>query len=484
MLRLGTMQLAPLAQMPQVSIASRDIGLLQRIAANLNVAADLAHADLFILVPTSQRLEVVIAAHARPSTAQSLYPRRLTSETITLTPESAVARCLQRHRPALGAPGQLVHGIPLDQRAAPLRAGDGRVIAVLDMHKSAHYRRPPRRSNPVLAGAAAVLARMLFANAVDECTMIAIIHSGDGIVVRDERGAIIHADARAQAILRKVGASEPLIGQRLDERTLPGAVVIKTQKLRTHLETEFEIGESALIKRSIPLLEGGRELGRLSVICDVTDLRRRQRAAQIKSAVVQEIHHRVKNNLQTIASLLRLQLRRADSDLTRDALQESVGRILSIATVHDFLAREGTEAVDLHDLCQRILEAAVASNPRVAISMQVTGPHLLLPAAKATPVAMAVNELAVNAAKHAFPGRTRGRVTLELAQEKDTVTIVVADDGAGLPPGFSVERHGNLGLQIVTTLVTQDLGGKFHLGGREGTTARIELPGVVEGNDD
>ena len=473
------MPLAALGETRGVDLAPRDISLLERIAAHLGIAADLAHADLFILVPAGPE-QVVVAAHAQPATAQTLYPRRRTGEVLALEPDSAPRRCLRRRRAALGLPGRLVRGIPLDQRAAPLRNAQRRLIAVLDMHKSAHYRRPPRRSSPLLATAAGVLARMLFADAVDQRTMLAILHSGDGIVVRDERGTIIFADARAQAIMRKVGVQGSLIGTRLDERTLPGAVVIKTQKLRTHTETEFEIGDSAIIKRSIPLVDAGRDRGRLSVICDVTELRVRQRQSQIKSAVVQEIHHRVKNNLQTIASLLRLQLRRADSDITRDALQESVGRILSIATVHDFLAREGTEAVDLKDLSGRILEAALGTNPRVAIRGQVAGPHILLPASQATPVAMAINELAANAAKHAFRGRERGEVQLTLAQQPGLIRIELADDGVGLPPGFSLERDANLGLQIVATLVSQDLGGKFSLETAGGTLARIELPAPAE----
>jgi len=475
------MQIASLGQMPGITLSAADLQLLQRVAHNLGIVADLAHADLFILAPTNRPEEAVIAAHAQPATAQSLYPRSRTGELLALEPDSAVARCLARRRAALGLPGRLVRGIPLDERAAPMRAPDGRLVAVLDLHKSAHYRRAAaRRSSPVLARAAAALAHMLFADTIDQRTMLSIIHSGDGIVVRDERGAIIFTDPRAQAIFRKVGVQGSVLGQRLDERTLPGAVVLKTQRFRTHTETEFEIGEASIIKRSIPLSERGRDIGRLSVICDVTDLRRRQRQSQIKSAVVQEIHHRVKNNLQTIASLLRLQLRRADSDITRDALQESVNRILSIATVHDFLAHEGTEAVDLKSLSERIVETAATSNPRTAVSAQVWGPNILVPASQATPVAMVINELALNAAKHAFRGRAHGQITLTIAQEPGHIRLVLADDGVGLPAGFSLERDSNLGLQIVTTLVTQDLKGTFTLSDAGGTTARVELPTALE----
>ncbi len=477
------MPLRDLSRFPALDLTAKDAGLLQRIAGNLGIAADLAHADLFIMSPTGPG-EALILAHGRPSTAQSLYIRQRSGELVTLDEDAAFSRCLRRRRAALGLPGRLVRGIPLDERAAPMRNAEGRIIAVLDMHKSAHYRRPPRRSNPVLTAAATALARTLFFDAIDRQTALAILHSGDGIVVRDERGTIVFADARAQAIMRKVGVSQGLVGRRLEEQSLPGAVVLKTQKLRTHTEIELEIGESAIIKRSIPLGQTGRDL-RLSVVCDVTELRVRQRQSQIKSAVVQEIHHRVKNNLQTIASLLRLQSRRADSAITRDALQESVGRILSIATVHDFLAREGTEAVDLKDLSQRILESAAVTYPRVPIRAQVNGPNLLLPASQATPAAMVINELAANAVKHAFRGREQGRVELTLAQEPGLIKIELADDGTGLPAGFSLERHGNLGLQIVTTLVTEDLKGKFSLAAAPGggTVARIELPDKLEDSD-
>jgi two-component sensor histidine kinase len=322
-----------------------------------------------------------------------------------------------------------------------------------------------------------VLTTMLFADTIDATSMEKLIHAGDGIVIYDASGSIAYADARARAIYRTLGL-RGVVGSQLDERQLPGAAVLTTHRFRIHSEFEIQIKDAVVIKRMIPLTGAGGDLGQIAVICDVTDLRRRERQRLVTAAVVQEIHHRVKNNLQTIASLLRLQLRRSSSELTKRALRESVNRILSIATVHDFLSREGTETVDVKELGSSLLHAAFNNipEPSVRVSARVTGPHITIRASQATPLALALNELALNAAEHAFRGRDAGDVALDIRREGERLVLEMQDNGVGLPPNFSLDVSPNLGLQIVRTLVMQDLKGSFEMGSDNGTWARISVP--------
>jgi two-component sensor histidine kinase len=456
-------------------LSPSDRRLLERAAGDLKVAADLAHADLLILCPTEKPGQLVVVAHGQPSTAHSLYPRSRRGDVVAVDRSSAVSRSLKRGRPAREMEGLLVAGVPVEERVTPMRNRDGRLMGVLDMHRSAYYRRPARRRNPVLRDAAASLSTMLFADTIDPASMEKLIHAGDGIVVYDKTGAIAYADARARAIYRKLGLRK-VVGARLDERKLPGAAVLKTNRFRIHSELEIQVQDAVIIKRVIPLGEAGREREQLAVICDVTDLRRRERQRLVKAAVVQEIHHRVKNNLQTIASLLRLQLRRASGEVTKRALRESVNRILSIATVHDFLSREGTEAVDVKELGASLLHSVLNSHGAASVRVQVSGAHVSIGAAQATPLALAVNELALNAVEHAFRGRATGQVSLNLWREGDALVLEVRDNGVGLPAPFSLDASPNLGLQIVRTLVTQDLKGRFEMGSDNGTWARITVP--------
>jgi len=457
------------------ALAPADRRLLERAASDLKVTADLAHADLLILCPTETPGRLIVAAHGRPSTAHSLYPRSRSGDVIVAPRDSAVGRSLKRGRPAREAEGLLVGGVPVEERVTPLRNRDGHLIAVLDMHRSAYYRRPARRRNQVLREAAAVLSTMLFADTIDAASMEKLIHAGDGIVIYDRSGSIVYADGRARAIYRKLGVRKAM-GTRLDERRLPGAVVLKTHRFRIHQELEIQVRDAVVIKRVIPLAEAGQDRGQVAVICDVTDLRRRERQRLVTAAVIQEIHHRVKNNLQTIASLLRLQLRRASSEVTKRALRESVNRILSIATVHDFLSREGTEAVDVKELGASILQAALNHPTGVTVQSEVSGPHTSIAAARATPLALALNELAANAVEHAFRGRASGLVSLSLSREGDNLVLELRDNGVGLPAGFALDSSSSLGLQIVRTLVSEDLKGRFEMGSDNGTWARISAP--------
>jgi two-component sensor histidine kinase len=449
--------------------------LLERAASDLKVAADLAHADLLILCPTDTAGRLIVAAHGRPATAHSLYQRSRSGDVIVAQRASAIWRSLKRGRPAREADGLLVGGVPVEERVTPLRNRQGRLIAVLDMHRSAYYRRPARRRNPVLRDAAAVLSTMLFADTIDAASMEKLIHAGDGIVIYDRSGSIIYADGRARAIYRKLGVRRA-VGARLDERRLPGAVMLKTHRFRIHQELEIQVQDAVIIKRVIPLVEAAQERGQLAVICDVTDLRRRERQRLVTAAVVQELHHRVKNNLQTIASLLRLQLRRAASEATKRALRESVNRILSIATVHDFLSRDGTEAVDIKDLGASILQAALNHPTGIQVQSEVSGPHISIEAAQAMPLALALNELAANAVEHAFRGRPSGVVSLNVARQGEDLLLELRDNGVGLPAGFALDTSPSLGLQIVRTLVTEDLKGRFEMGSDNGTWARISAP--------
>ncbi|UCH34196.1 MAG: sensor histidine kinase [Armatimonadota bacterium] len=452
-----------------------DRRLLERAASDLKVAADLAHADLLILCPTEKPGQLVVVAHGRPSTAHSLYPRSRSGDLVGAERNSPVWRSLKRGRPARGAEGLLVGGVPVEERVTPMRNREGHLIALLDMHRSAYYRRTARRRDDVLREAAAILSTMLFADTIDPTSMEKLIHAGDGIVVYDAAGRITYADARARAIYRKLELRK-VLGEQLDERRLPGAVVLKRHQFRIHSELEIQVRDSVIIKRVIPLSPAGRNRGQVAVICDVTDLRRRERQRLVKAAVVQEIHHRVKNNLQTIASLLRLQVRRATSELTKRALRESVNRILSIATVHDFLSREGTEAVDVKELGESLLHSALNSNAVAHVEVRASGPHVLIRADQATPLALAVNELALNAVEHAFRGRDSGEVAIDVRRDGGDLVVEVRDNGVGLPADFSLDSSANLGLQIVQTLVTQDLRGRFAVGSEGGTWARISVP--------
>jgi GAF domain-containing protein len=194
------------------------------------------------------------------------------------------------------------------------------------------------------------------------------------------------------------------------------------------------------------------------------------------AAVVREMHHRIKNNLQTVAMLLRMQQGDGNGGCAADALNAGIGRILAIASVHEVLSRQGFALVDLRQVAERIVRLTSQSmlRPDLKVEITVEGESLLLPSRPATSLALAINELLQNALEHAFEGRGEGRVRILLSRAPEDTLVEIQDDGVGLAGG---EPPQHLGLEIVRTLVREDLCGKLTFqSGPEGTRAMIRIP--------
>jgi two-component sensor histidine kinase len=199
---------------------------------------------------------------------------------------------------------------------------------------------------------------------------------------------------------------------------------------------------------------------------NATEAVQKQRELNVKAAIIQEVHHRVKNNLQNIAAILRIQARRVSSDEARQALNDAVNRVLSMAVIHEFLSHDEHRPINVKDVCQRIATqlTQVSGSPDQEIAIQVQGTNIRLPASQATPVALVINELLLNAVEHGLKGRPRGRIGITLDDLGDAVRIVIEDDGNGLPPDFDpAQQSASLGLHIVHTLVTDDLKGTLSM---------------------
>jgi two-component system, sensor histidine kinase PdtaS len=275
--------------------------------------------------------------------------------------------------------------------------------------------------------------------------------------------------------------------QRPDEETLSAVMAG-----RRPLDSEVGNDDATLIVRAIPLRPTGEHLGALVLLRDVTDLRRRDRELVTKDATIREVHHRVKNNLQTVAALLRLQARRMHAPEARAALEEAVRRVGSIAIVHETLSQTFDESVAFDEVADRLrlmVTEVGAHGSEVVTTRQ--GSFGMVPADTATPLAMVVTELLQNALEHAFPHRKQGDAPsgLSLGQGERSITltaqhmvgrlrVTVEDNGRGLPEGFDLDASTSLGLSIVRTLVESELEGILEMGPRPGGGTRVvvDLP--------
>jgi two-component sensor histidine kinase len=310
----------------------------------------------------------------------------------------------------------------------------------------------------------------------------------------DERGRVTYASPNALSVYRRLGWSGDLDGRvlaevtrelvpprrRPDEETLSAVL-----GGRAHLDTEVGDDRVSLIVRSVPLRSRGEAVGALVLVRDVTDLRRRDRELVTKDATIREIHHRVKNNLQTVAALLRLQARRIGSEEARGALEEAVRRVGSIAIVHETLSQEVLDEVAFDEIADRLgaMVTEVGAAPESHGPPPVVrreGSFGLLPNETATALAMVLTELLQNAVEHGYPadGARAGSITVAPERLAGRLRVTVDDDGVGLPEAFDLDTSVNLGLSIVRTLVESELGGLLELraGPGRGARAVVDVP--------
>ena len=224
-----------------------------------------------------------------------------------------------------------------------------------------------------------------------------------------------------------------------------------------------------------PHLFGEAEITLASTLANQTALAIENAQLVTNAAVVREMHHRIKNNLQTVAMLLRMQAGESADQATREALSTSINRILSIAAVHEALAQQGFQLVDVREVAERIARSVGQNllHPGQTVDIRVEGEPLVLPSRPATSLALVINELLQNALEHAFVGRPGGAVHIRLGHGPQADVVEVVDDGVGL----AADAPASLGLDIVKTLVREDLRGQLEFKtSAQGTQAVVRLP--------
>jgi two-component system, sensor histidine kinase PdtaS len=479
-----------------------DVEHLHRLAGDWQLVADLSFADLLMwarMGPASQppgaRDEYICVAHVRPTTAPTAYDDdqvgRIASgnDADHLIIAAAQGRIWREGDPVWYG------DTPSRHEAIPVRRRGGtEVIALVGRDTNLSTARSPSQLELNYLTTADDLAQM-----IADGTFPPVGHPGetttaprvgDGLIRLDAAGTVAYASPNALSAYRRLGARSHLEGEdlalltkRLCNDTLDGAEVnariLAALRGEGPPRKEIDARGASVLMRALPLLPAGVPIGALVLVRDITEVRRRDRALITKDATIREIHHRVKNNLQTVAALLRLQARRVGIPAARAALEESVRRVASIALVHETLSMSSDEAVEFDGIVDRVaFAAAEVAADEAKVTMRREGTFGILPAEVATPLVMVLNELLLNAAEHAFSPGSKGSVVVSVTRELHQITVVVTDDGAGLPEGFDPENAGRLGLQIVRTLVSGELRGSIDLRNApvRGTEAVVVFP--------
>jgi len=467
---------------------------LQLVVAEWQLLSDLGFADFLMWISLGETLErFLCVAQVRPTTSPTGHPDDMVGAEVAGVDHPQLRRAILEGRVCREEDPRWYHGVPVRRETIPVRF-DGGVIAVLSRETNLAVPRVPSPLEIAYLGSAADLCQMIADGTFPSAEPALDVHSspraGDGLIRVDPAGMVVFASPNALSAYHRMGHAADLVGTPLATLTRelisdPFDAKEISQLIRQAVDgtpsmrIEAEARGATVLFRALPLRPRGDPAGALVLVRDVTEIRRKDRALLSKDATIREIHHRVKNNLQTVAALLRLQARRTSAPEARQALEEAVRRVASIALVHETLSTSLDERVDIDQVVDRVIpmltEVAITET---SVAVRRSGSFGVLAAERATPLVMVLTELVQNALEHAFAPGQRGSVVISVDRSARYLDVVVADDGRGLPAGFSLERTDRLGLQIVRTLVDSELRGSLSLRRRErgGTEAVLRVP--------
>jgi len=488
----------------QCVLGKEDKAFLQGLAANLPILADLSRADL-LLCCRSATGRAVVVVQAMPHSVTPLYRESYVGRWATTADQSEVLRTLGGRGSGHRVHTVEIRGATVARQVFPVRGEKGQIIAALisDSYWLA-YERQLRRSK-VFQYALNDFRTTVLRGALKEASSLTPFGEHDGVMYVGADRRIHYMSGVASALYRILGYRDSLDGWRVNDlETVDHQMVTQALAEMHCLERRDEQYGRTWIRRALPVLAPrSARLGELAerifpgtplplepkgvfvLIHDATEALQAQREIELQMSLLREVHHRVKNNLQVIASLMRMQARRVEHEEARQVLQESINRVLSVAVVHEFLSQNAKGMINLQEVANRILAQMQQGliDPNKRISLRTKGPDIWLPSERATQCALVVNELVQNAIQHGMERREEGWVEVELVDRGDQVVIMVTDDGEGLPQGFDLTTNSNLGLRIVRSMVERDLRGTFELVSNHVTKAVIHFDKSILGGD-
>jgi two-component sensor histidine kinase len=463
--------MATLAELARhrTSLGRAQIAHLQRLVAEWGMLADFCFADLLLLAPVVDSDSWLVLGQIRPTTGQTMYRADWVGEVLAGADHPLVAEAWDTGEIVVGDMAQVPGSDRVRVAAIPVRH-DGAMLGVLTREWSPSVGRQPGELERTYLEVFERFARMIadgdFPFAAERSSTAALPRVGDGVMLLDASQRVEYASPNAVSALHRAGVQANAVGMRLAAIGFDDhPVQLAFESAAPATEEIEQVPEVIVLVRCLPLLKGGKVSGGVVLVRDISELRRRDRMLLSKDATIREIHHRVKNNLQTISSLLRLQGRRLESAEAKAAVEESVRRIRTIALVHETLSRDVGDDIDFNDILlplAAMVEEGLQSPDR-PVRLRISGNAGRLSANVATPLAVVLTELLQNAVEHAFVDGRPGTISVDMANDGSMLAVTVSDDGVGLPDDFRIEDATGLGLSIVRTLVTTELLGTIDM---------------------
>ena len=478
-----------LASRPDLDANDRE--WLHQLVADWQVVADLSFADLLLIVQDGEG-KYIIAEQCRPSTVMSLREEDVVGKSVAEDLYGELDLAMRSRSVFRSTVLRTVGKSTVCNVYAPVHH-NGKTLGLVVRETNMATRESNGRYESESINAGKQLYEMIprgqfpYRDSVMNQRHIARV--SDGFIVLTVDGVVRYASPNAISCFRRLGSVRAMTGQYLSE--------IGTQLLRRNdpvpetlplvlsgkaaVDSELDANRSAVSMRSLPLYDENGRTGGIVLCRDVTELRRREKELQTKDAAISEIHHRVKNNLQSVSALLRLQARKTKSQEVKKELAEAQRRVQTIAMVHEGLSQTVDEIVDFDKVISNLLKMSVdlATMRDQHISIDFIGKFGMMPAQDATPLSLVLTELITNAIEHGFEGRREGHITVSVGRGGNNLNVVVEDDGVGLEHeednGMARSSGSGLGTQIINTFVKNDFGGTVRWESRREGGTRVIL---------
>lgn len=444
-------------------LSDDDIIKLERIAEILPIISDLVRADVFIDCITRDPNVAIVVAEAKPSMYPSMYKYTVVGEFALRQNEPAALRTLEIGMATRDLKAITQENMTVKQNVVPIKNDCGKIIGVLIMEQDITEDVNQNKHMEILAETAEQLTETLLTFRDKDNDNVIVNHLNDAIVMFDGNGIAIYANPVADELYRKLGYKDNIVGMNFNNLVLDGSMLEEVIKKQPFNISEVNVGKLSLQIKYATSRKKEKLVGLSMLIKDITEVKEKEKELILKSFAIREIHHRVKNNLQTIASLLRLQSRRIDNETVKKMFDESISRVLSIAVTHEILAQNGVDDVDIKTILSKITESNMQCGlaPNKDIRIELKGDSFQVNSDRATSIALVVNELLQNSLQYAFSNRSRGCIDILIQRGIMYSSISIIDNGTG----FDIRsvRPGSLGLSIVKSIVKDKLNGTLNI---------------------
>ncbi|HWQ77667.1 MAG TPA: histidine kinase N-terminal domain-containing protein [Anaerovoracaceae bacterium] len=446
-------------------LTDEDIQILVEYDEKIGSIALLTSNDIFIDALTSNQQDSVVLAWARPE-KKSLYNKSVVGELAYTENEPGVYKTIKTGKISRAISGVSQEGIPIAQTVVPIKNRE-KIIGVLIMERDITREIEQEQEVNVLKETVEFLKKSLMELNIVESYFADWFNNG--IFVLNSECKIVYVNKSALDLFMRIENKEP-IGNDLS-KLLGSFKDLNDMLNKISSPTELALTDEVYSMHIHPIGLQDELEGAVIIMQDMTELRIKERELQGKDMLIREIHHRVKNNLQNIAAILQLQMRRTNSEEARNAFQASISRILSIAAAQNVFSRQNIDKIKLKELLSYVLNTTLDSYKfeYQNIIAAVEGRNVEISSSQAISVALIANEVISNSMKHGIRGEENGEIRININENENMVRMEFYDSGKN-DLILDSNDENKLGLQIVKALSSEQLGGTFKIRRENGET--------------